>query len=155
MELGLFCIDFKALLKIIIKNQYIIPSIDDLMDQVQGVIFFSKFDLRSGYQQVWVQLEDTWILGKLPSKPEWVFTNVWSSHLSSQMPLPFSWGWYDDFHDCLHEFVIIYSDDSFCLQTLGVTNISYMLVFQNIFLDRHPFLIWGSTLMKMYCSWYC
>ena len=35
-----------------IKNKYLLPRIDDLFDQLQGVNVFSKIDLRSGYHQL-------------------------------------------------------------------------------------------------------
>nr|GEY55439.1 putative reverse transcriptase domain-containing protein [Tanacetum cinerariifolium] len=46
------CIDYRELKKLIIKNHYPLPRIDDLFDQLQGLQFFSKIDLRSGYHQL-------------------------------------------------------------------------------------------------------
>nr|GEX93502.1 hypothetical protein [Tanacetum cinerariifolium] len=43
--------------KITIINRYLLPRIDDLFDQLQGVYYFSKIDLRLGYHQLRV-LED-------------------------------------------------------------------------------------------------
>ncbi|GJS68752.1 putative reverse transcriptase domain-containing protein [Tanacetum coccineum] len=40
------CIDYKELNKLIIKNRFPFPRIDDLFDQLQGLQFFSKIDLR-------------------------------------------------------------------------------------------------------------
>ncbi|KAI3794647.1 hypothetical protein L1987_37280 [Smallanthus sonchifolius] len=52
------CIDYRELNKLTIKNRYPLPRIDDLFDQLQGSIYFSKIDLRSGYHQLRVQEED-------------------------------------------------------------------------------------------------
>ena len=52
------CIDCQELNKIIIKNKYPLPWIDDLFDQLQEVRVFSKIDLRSGYHQLGIKLED-------------------------------------------------------------------------------------------------
>ena len=41
------CIDYRELNKVTIRNQYLLPWIDDLFDQLQGVRVFSKIDLRS------------------------------------------------------------------------------------------------------------
>jgi hypothetical protein len=46
------CIDFKQLNKVIIKNKYHLPRIDDLFDQLKGERIFSKIELRSDYHQV-------------------------------------------------------------------------------------------------------
>jgi hypothetical protein len=46
------CIDFKQLNKVIVKNKYPLPRIDDLFDQLKDEKIFSKIDLRSGYHQV-------------------------------------------------------------------------------------------------------
>ncbi|GJU78569.1 putative reverse transcriptase domain-containing protein [Tanacetum coccineum] len=40
------------------KNQYLLPRIDDLLDQFQGSRVYSKIDLRSGYHQLRVREED-------------------------------------------------------------------------------------------------
>ena len=52
------CVDYQQLNKVTIKNRYPLPRIDDLMDQMVGVEVFSKIDLRSGYHQIRVKMED-------------------------------------------------------------------------------------------------
>jgi hypothetical protein len=39
----------QSIKKITVRNQYPIPRIDDLLDQLKGGKFFSKIDLKSGY----------------------------------------------------------------------------------------------------------
>ena len=43
------CIAYRELNKVTIRNQYPLPRINDLFDQLQGAKVFSKIDLRSGY----------------------------------------------------------------------------------------------------------
>ena len=52
------CIDYRELNKVTIRNQYPLPRIDDLFDQLQGARVFSKIDLRSGYHQLKIRSED-------------------------------------------------------------------------------------------------
>ncbi|GJY35298.1 putative reverse transcriptase domain-containing protein [Tanacetum coccineum] len=52
------CIDYQKLNKLIVKNRYPLPRIDDLFDQLQGSSVYSKIDLRSGYHQLRVTDED-------------------------------------------------------------------------------------------------
>ena len=52
------CINYRELNKVTIQNQYPLPRIDDLFDQLQGARVFSKFDMRSGYHQLKIRSED-------------------------------------------------------------------------------------------------
>nr|GFD22062.1 retrotransposon protein, putative, Ty3-gypsy subclass [Tanacetum cinerariifolium] len=52
------CIDYHELNKLMMKNYYPLPRIDDLFDQLQGSSVYSKIDLRSGYHQLRVREED-------------------------------------------------------------------------------------------------
>ncbi|GKF95168.1 hypothetical protein Tco_0287903, partial [Tanacetum coccineum] len=40
------CIDYRELNKLTVKNRYPLPRIDDLFDQFQGSIIYSKIDMR-------------------------------------------------------------------------------------------------------------
>ena len=54
------CEDFRALSKIMVKNRYPLPRIDDLLDQLKDAEYFNKLDLRSGYHQVRIAESDIW-----------------------------------------------------------------------------------------------
>lgn len=51
------CMEYKQLNKVIIKNKYPFPRIDDLLDQLGGACVFSKINLRSRYHQIRVKDE--------------------------------------------------------------------------------------------------
>eukprot|EP00253_Pinus_taeda_P036404 PITA_36404 len=46
------CVDYRALNKITMKNQYPLSRIDELLDQLKNVVSFTNLDLRSSYHQV-------------------------------------------------------------------------------------------------------
>jgi len=52
------CIDYRQLNKVTIKNKYPLPRINDLMDQLQRAIIFSKIHLKSIYHQIHVREKD-------------------------------------------------------------------------------------------------
>lgn len=51
-------VDYHQLNKVRVKNKYLLPRIADLMDQLKGVLVFSKIDLSSGYHQIRVRDND-------------------------------------------------------------------------------------------------
>ena len=52
------CVVYCQLNKVTIKNKYTLPRIEDLFDQLQGEIYFSKNDFKSGYYKLRVRGED-------------------------------------------------------------------------------------------------
>ena len=52
------CVDYRPLNAVTIKNKYPLHRIDILFDQLSKAKVFSKIDLRSGYHQIKIRLED-------------------------------------------------------------------------------------------------
>ena len=102
------CVDYSPLNKITVKNRYPLPRIDDLLDQFKNFVYFTKLDLRSGYNQIRVVEQDAW---KYSFKTkhglfEWLVMSLGICNA----PTTFMRVMNDVFRPFLDDFVIVYLD---------------------------------------------
>jgi hypothetical protein len=103
------CVNYRDLNKITVKNRYPLPRIDDLLDQLKSVVYFTKLDFRSGYHKIRVAKQDAWKTS-FKTKPglfEWL---VLSFGICND-PTTFMHVMNDVFRPFMDNFVIVYLDD--------------------------------------------
>ena len=53
-----FCTDYWVLNAVMVKDSFSMPTVDELLDELFGVQYFSKLDLGSRYHQILVKSKD-------------------------------------------------------------------------------------------------
>jgi hypothetical protein len=103
------CIDYRSLNKVIVKNKYPLPRIEDLSDQLRGASVFSKIDPRSGYHQLRIRPSDipkTTFITKYG-----LYEFMVTSFGLTDAPAYFMYLMNSVFMDYLDKFVVVFIDD--------------------------------------------
>ncbi|KAG8916674.1 hypothetical protein FRC01_002921 [Tulasnella sp. 417] len=103
------CIDYRGLNAQTKKNRYALPLPSEIMDRVGKAKFFSKLDLRSGYNLVRIKEGDEWKTAFRTRFGHFEYTVMPFGLVNA--PATFQHFMNDIFRDMLDESVIIYLDD--------------------------------------------
>lgn len=103
------CIDYRALNRVTVKNNYPLPRVDDLLDRLAGARCFSRVDLKSGYYQIRVAAQDVHKTAMRTRYGSYEFL-VMPFGLCNA-PATFMSIMNGIFHDEMDECVVVYIDD--------------------------------------------
>ncbi len=102
--------DYRKLNKMTIKNHYPLPLISELMDKLRGAKYFTKFDIRWGYNNVRIKSGDEWKAAFRTNRGLFEPTVMFFGLTNS--PATFQWMMNDIFKDLIASgTVMIYLDD--------------------------------------------
>ena len=103
------CIEYRDLNKILVKNRYPLPRINELIDNLKGAKFFMKLDLKLGYHQILIKFTDVW---KMNFKTkEGLFQLIFMPFDLTNAPATFMRYMDDLLQSFIDKCVIVYLDD--------------------------------------------
>ncbi len=103
------CVDYKALNKVMVKNQHPLPRIDDLCDRLSRAKIFNSIDLSSGYYQIRMVKRDEEKIVCCTRYGSYEFLVILFGLTNA--PTTFCTLMNNIFQECFDDFVVIYIDD--------------------------------------------
>lgn len=104
-----FCVNYRSLNSLTIKDSFLIPIVDELLDELHGSKGFPKLDLRSNHHQVLLNLYETFKIAFRTINGYFEFL-VMPFGLTN-VPSTFQATMSNVFRPLLHKFVLVFYKD--------------------------------------------